>query len=335
MWIASLLFVASSVFQFSGGNANAFAAALSKATGKSVVLLADVEYEIVPAKPRPEVRWIPARIPKGEIRWEREEEILPALAKEWGLQGRVIGDVFALWARAWPDAMVHQFAKEQYLAAFQRMRPPSQSSTPTKISIETSDTEALLAADVRHLVGRQDVAVHWFYAWAYLNMKVNDAPAEDVLNAVAAALGAELRTTREGLQFAFEPKEFKKRFIARKMIDKANAGNEYQRATADFEIAAIQAFTDDELREAFRQEDGAATKQIPPEGAVMSAFRARIAAIEALHADPVARQSLLPALSNLVEMMDLSSPIQIEYVNPNGTVGAVVRAKDGRAWIHF
>ncbi len=335
MWTLSLLLATSTVFQFSGGNANAFAAALSKATGKSVVLLADVQYEIVPASPRPEVRWIPARFAKGEIRWDREEEILPALAKEWGLQGKVIGDVFALWPRAWPDAIVHQFAKEQYLAAFRRMRPPSQSSAPTKISIETSDAEALLAADVRHLVGRQDVEVHWFYAWAYLCMIVKDAPPEDVLSAVGAALGADLQTTRGGLQFAFDPKEFRKRFIARKMIERANAANEYQRATADFEIAAIQAFTDAELQKAFREEDGSATKQIPPEGAVMSAFRARIAAIESLEADPVARQSLLPALSRLVEMMDLSSPIQIEYVNPNGTVGAVVRAKDGQAWIHF
>lgn len=322
-------------FSFTGGSLNEFVSALSEASGKSVVVLANTEQVVVPTDGGAVVQSRPAPVPKGEADWKNDHEMLRAVTAEWDMGGGLFGEVMALWPKAWPDGIVHQFRAEEYRGAFERFRPTTEGGDDTVVSFKTTGRQALLVADARYLPGGDALEVHWFYAWAYVSVCAKDARPNDLLAAIAAACGAKMAQSEHSTSLVFDPQEFRKRAIAKQTQNRERAKNEYERATADFVIEALRALTDADLREAFSREDASVVREIPEESALMAAFRARVASIGSLESDPRAQVSLLPALRSLLSEMDLSAPIRIEFVNPNGVVTALVRTKAGNATIHF
>ncbi|MER3414302.1 MAG: hypothetical protein C4341_08760 [Armatimonadota bacterium] len=321
-------------FSYPGGTLNEFVSALSEASGKSVVIFANAEQVTVPTGGGAVMQSRPAPVAKGEARWEDDEEMLRAVTTEWNFAGALFGDVMALWPKAWPDGVLHEFHADAYRDAFERLPPTSETVRAPVVSFKTTGRQALLVADARYLPGCEALEVHWFYAWTYVSICAKDAHPQEVLAAVAAACGAKLVQAEHSTSLAFDPREFRKRYIAKQSQKRASAKNDYERATADFVIEALRALSDEDLNEAFSHEDGSVVRVVAEESALMAAFRVRIASIESLEGDPRARVSLLPALRSLRSEMDLTAPLRIEYVNPNGVISALVRTKSG-ATIHF
>lgn len=326
---------ASTTFSFTGGSLNEFVSALAEASGKSVVVLADTERAVELTPNGPVVKSVPTSMRKGEARWTNNEEMLQALTEKWNMAGTLVGDVVALWPKAWPEGIVHQSHADEYRSAFERVRPSAEAHDEATMSFKTSGRQALLVVDARYLPGGDALEVHWFYAWAYLSVCAEDARPDDLLAAIAAACGAKIARSERSTSLVFDPQEFRKRAIAKQSQNREQAKNEYERATADFVIEALRALTDADLREAFSREDASVVRVVPEESALMAAFRARVASIGSLESDPRAQVSLLPALRALVSQMDLDAPLRIEYVNPIGAVTALVKTKSGDATIHF
>jgi hypothetical protein len=296
MMLYCLLPLLVSVFSFSGGSDEALASALRVALDAPVAVLRDDA---------------PIRHPALEIQYEGRESLLEQLNAQ-------------LRVRVDPQSEVAVFPKGLPASSYYRAwnLRPAVASLGTRagrevrldvegglVNVAGADAMTIKAGELAKAKFSKPVSMHWFYRSMDVAVSARGADEVAFLQAVAAALGAELRADSE-YEFSFDAAEFKKRALVTlaKPLEREDVRLQADRV---FALEVLKITPDDLLREAYRDPNGAVEVPLPEKPAIIAAIGARFEA--RFGEGPANRNSSAMAIRlRILNDVDLNKPAKAE-----------------------
>lgn len=301
--IATLL--AAAVFSFGGGKENSFATSLSKEFAKPVAILVDPD------------TYIAAKA----VKYTSDVNLPNYFASKFGL---VAGDSKALGFGKpfWPDGFFRKQNDHKYRSRIHVSKDSKLTEANGKITIELGAEGALPLTRLKTLPSLRGLAWHWFYDSAMIVASCKNAEPQDLLKAVAGALGAKLTVKSEKPYFDIDPTQLRKRGIA--LMAKPIAGDGYarasERANRAYYAELLAVSTDAQIRKAYGEYGSNVEFVIPKSTRLLKLALARI---DVAAAFPDETGS---AIQRLVESVDADKPV-LANLSSDGHIAAIYGSK--------